>query len=148
VVHFDVPADPDSYIHRVGRTARAAATGDAFTFACPEEDADLRAIERAIGARLPRVILPGFDYERKPTERLEIPIRERLAAHRAQRRGAGARPGEIGRAGSGVRRAKRPPAGHIRESRVQAILDRHAPLAEAPPASRPGGRRPPRRRGA
>src|SRR5216117_2975740 len=49
VVNFDVPAVPDDYIHRVGRTARAEATGAAFTFVSPEEEGDLRAIERAIG---------------------------------------------------------------------------------------------------
>ena len=46
VVNFDVPMVPDDYIHRVGRTARAEATGEAFTFVSPEEESDLRAIER------------------------------------------------------------------------------------------------------
>jgi len=85
VVNFDVPNVPDDYIHRVGRTARAENTGDAFTFVSPEEEGDLAAIERAIGRRLPRVTLPGFDYARKTTERLEVPLGERLAAHRAKR---------------------------------------------------------------
>ncbi len=85
VVNFDVPAAPDDYIHRVGRTARAETTGDAFTFVAPDEDSDLAAIERAIGKRLPRVTLPGFDYAQKTTERLEIPQGERLAAHRAKK---------------------------------------------------------------
>src|SRR5207247_2880372 len=49
VVNFDVPAVPDDYIHRVGRTARAEATGAAFTFVSPEAEDDPRAIERAIG---------------------------------------------------------------------------------------------------
>jgi len=85
VVNFDVPNSPDDYIHRVGRTARAESTGDAFTFVAPEEEAELAAIERAVGKRLPRVTLPGFDYARRPTEKLEIPLAERLAAHRAQK---------------------------------------------------------------
>jgi ATP-dependent RNA helicase RhlE len=85
VVNFDVPAVPEDYIHRVGRTARAEATGDAFTFVAPGEAADLARIERAIGKSLPRVTVPGFDYARTPTERLEVPLRERLAAMRAQR---------------------------------------------------------------
>jgi ATP-dependent RNA helicase RhlE len=62
VVNFDVPVVPDDYIHRVGRTARAEATGSAFTMVSPEEEESLRAIERAIGSRLPRVTLPDFDY--------------------------------------------------------------------------------------
>jgi ATP-dependent RNA helicase RhlE len=62
VVNFDVPVVPDDYIHRVGRTARAEATGSAFTLVSPEEEESLRAIEKAIGSRLPRVTLPDFDY--------------------------------------------------------------------------------------
>ncbi|MGH7623611.1 MAG: DEAD/DEAH box helicase, partial [Gemmatimonadaceae bacterium] len=58
VVNFDVPAAPEDYIHRVGRTARAELTGEAYTFVAPEEADDLRAIERSIGKPLPRVTLP------------------------------------------------------------------------------------------
>jgi ATP-dependent RNA helicase RhlE len=85
VVNFDVPGTPDDYIHRVGRTARAEATGDAFTFVAPDEENDLRAIERAIAKRLPRVTVPGFDYTRKTAERLEVPLRERIAAIRLRK---------------------------------------------------------------
>jgi ATP-dependent RNA helicase RhlE len=85
VVNFDVPNVPDDYIHRVGRTARAETTGDAFTFVSPDEAADLKAIEHAIGKRLPQVVVPGFDYTRTPTERFEIPIGERLAQIRARK---------------------------------------------------------------
>ncbi len=85
VVNFDVPNMPEDYIHRVGRTARAEATGDAFTFVAPDEENDLRAIERAIGRRLPRVTLPGFDYSQRPQERFEVPIGERIAAIRARK---------------------------------------------------------------
>jgi ATP-dependent RNA helicase RhlE len=91
VVNFDVPEDPDAYIHRVGRTARAEATGDAFTFVSPDEENDLRAIEKAVGKRLPRVTLPGFDYARKPAVALEIPLRDRIAALRAEKAAARAR---------------------------------------------------------
>ncbi len=85
VVNFDVPGQPEDYIHRVGRTARAETTGDAFTFVSPEETGELRAIERAIGKQLPQVILPGFDYTHKPAERFEVPIGERIAAIRARK---------------------------------------------------------------
>ncbi|HEX6629884.1 MAG TPA: DEAD/DEAH box helicase, partial [Gemmatimonadaceae bacterium] len=57
VLNFDVPGMSEDYIHRVGRTGRASATGEAFTFVSPEEEGDLRSIERAIGHRLPRVVL-------------------------------------------------------------------------------------------
>jgi ATP-dependent RNA helicase RhlE len=76
---------PEDYIHRVGRTARAEAVGDAFTFVAPEEDPDLRRIERAVGRRLPRVILPDFDYRAKPEGKLEVPIGERIAAIKARK---------------------------------------------------------------
>jgi ATP-dependent RNA helicase RhlE len=85
VVNFDVPAMPEDYIHRFGRTARAELTGDAVTFVAPEEENDLRAIERAIGKRLPRVIVPDFDYKARPAEKLEIPIGDRIAAIRARK---------------------------------------------------------------
>jgi ATP-dependent RNA helicase RhlE len=85
VVNFDVPGVPEDYIHRVGRTARAEATGDAFTFVAPEEEGDLRAIERAIGKRLPRVTVPGFDYAKRLAERFEVPVGERIAAIRARK---------------------------------------------------------------
>jgi ATP-dependent RNA helicase RhlE len=62
VVNFDVPAASEDYIHRVGRTGRADATGEAFTFVAPEDEGALRAIERAIGKSLPRVLLTDFDY--------------------------------------------------------------------------------------
>jgi ATP-dependent RNA helicase RhlE len=85
VVNFDVPHLPEDYIHRVGRTARADATGDAYTFVSPEEEADLRAIEKAVGKRIPRVTVAGFDYQRKPVERFEVPLAERIAAIRARK---------------------------------------------------------------
>ena len=85
VVNFDVPQAPDDYIHRVGRTARAGEIGDAFTFVAPDEQNDLRAIEKAIGKRLPQITLPDFDYNARAEGRLEIPIGERIAAIRARK---------------------------------------------------------------
>jgi ATP-dependent RNA helicase RhlE len=85
VVNFDVPHLPEDYIHRVGRTARADATGDAHTFVSPEEEQDLRAIERAVGKPIPRVTVPGFDYRARPAERFEVPIGERIAEIRRRK---------------------------------------------------------------
>lgn len=85
VVNFDVPNVPEDYIHRVGRTARAEATGEAYTFVAPDEENELRAIEKAIGKRLPRVTVPDFDYQTKTSAPLEIPIRDRIAAIRAKK---------------------------------------------------------------
>jgi ATP-dependent RNA helicase RhlE len=94
VVNFDVPLAPDDYIHRVGRTGRAEATGEAFTFVAPDEEGDLRNIERAIGRRLPRVTVPEFDYSARATTRLEIPIAERIAGIRARKKDERARAAE------------------------------------------------------
>ena len=91
VINFDVPNVPDDYIHRVGRTARAGATGQALTFVSPEEQGELRAIERAVAKTLPRRTLAGFNYETKPAERLEIPLAERIAEIRSRKAGDRAR---------------------------------------------------------
>ncbi|HVX89392.1 MAG TPA: DEAD/DEAH box helicase [Gemmatimonadales bacterium] len=85
VVNFDVPAAPDDYIHRVGRTARAEAKGHAFTFVAPDEEDELRRIERAVGKRLPRVTLPDFDYKARSEEPLEIPLQQRIAEIRKRK---------------------------------------------------------------
>ena len=104
VVNFDVPRSPEDYVHRVGRTARAEATGDAFLFFSPEEEGDVRGIERAIGKRLPRLTLPGFDYTRKPATQLEVPLHQRRASLAAQRHGGRRAFGSpTARRGSGVR---------------------------------------------
>jgi ATP-dependent RNA helicase RhlE len=85
VVNFDVPNMSDDYIHRVGRTARAEAVGDALTLVSPDEETELRGIERAVGARFPRVRLEGFDYAKRPADKLEIPLAERIATIRARK---------------------------------------------------------------
>jgi len=85
VVNFDVPAAPEDYIHRVGRTARAEAIGDAFTFVSPDEEGDLRNIEKAIGRSIPRVVVANFDYKQRAGERFEVPLAERIAAIRARK---------------------------------------------------------------
>jgi ATP-dependent RNA helicase RhlE len=91
VLNFDVPPAAEDYIHRVGRTGRADATGDAFTFVSPQEESLLQSIERAVGKRLPRVTVPDFDYHARPEGRFEIPLADRLAAMRSARRDARAR---------------------------------------------------------
>jgi ATP-dependent RNA helicase RhlE len=147
VVNFDVPQVPADYIHRVGRTGRAEATGEAFTFVSPQEEDDLRAIERAIGKRLPRVTVPDFDYTARPKQQLEIPIAQRIAEIRARKRDDRAR-AEIN-AARGAAASRRPadaawklrPSGHpAREGRPAGRG--HAPVV---PASRTANRGGPRR---
>jgi ATP-dependent RNA helicase RhlE len=128
VINFDVPASPDDYVHRVGRTARAEQKGDAFLFVAPEEESNLRAIERSIHKQLPRVVLPGFDYTKKAAEKLEVPLQQRLAAMRAARGpGQGRRPGGHGRPPQGGR-------GHAPHGRTHGT--------SRPPSRGSGGRRP------
>jgi ATP-dependent RNA helicase RhlE len=85
VVNFDVPAVPEDYIHRVGRTARAEATGEAFTLVAPEEESELGRIERAVGSKIQRVHLDGFSYEAVADAPLEVPLQERIAAIKAKK---------------------------------------------------------------
>jgi ATP-dependent RNA helicase RhlE len=75
VISFDVPTVPEDYIHRIGRTARAEAEGDAFVLVSQAEERLLVRIERAIGQRLPRVTLPDFDYKQP------APVRPKEHAH-------------------------------------------------------------------
>jgi len=68
VINYDAPHAPEDYVHRIGRTGRVDAVGDAFTLIAPEEMKQLTAIERFLGRAIPRVILPDFDYKRRPSE--------------------------------------------------------------------------------
>ena len=148
VVNFDVPQVPDDYVHRVGRTGRAEATGEAFTFVSPEEEDNLRAIERAIGKRLPRVTVPDFDYTARPGKKLEIPLAQRIAAIRARKRGDRARAElNAARRAAGARRAEgatseSPPSGHSPHDRRPADRARVARPAAMGRHRRPRSRRP------
>jgi ATP-dependent RNA helicase RhlE len=79
VISFDVPHVPEDYVHRIGRTGRAEAEGDAFVLVAPAEERSLQRIERHIGQRLPRVTLPDFDY------RQAAPVRPDRSAGRGGR---------------------------------------------------------------
>ncbi len=63
VVNYDVPQDADDYVHRIGRTGRAGASGTAVTFMAAHEISLVRDIERRLASELPRISLQGFDYE-------------------------------------------------------------------------------------
>jgi len=62
VINYDVPAQAEDYVHRIGRTGRAAATGDAFTFMAADEISMVRLIERTLGQPIPRISVPGYDF--------------------------------------------------------------------------------------
>jgi ATP-dependent RNA helicase RhlE len=66
VINYDVPDTADAYIHRIGRTGRAERSGEAFTLITPEDNDQVRAIERAVGRALERRELANFDYTAPP----------------------------------------------------------------------------------
>ncbi|HYA70105.1 MAG TPA: DEAD/DEAH box helicase [Thermoplasmata archaeon] len=96
VVNFDVPHEPETYVHRVGRTARAQQRGDAFTLVTPEEEGDLARIEKLIGMTIPRARIPNFAYNAPRSPNL-APVR---SAGRPPFRSRGRRPYRPGRHGS------------------------------------------------
>jgi ATP-dependent RNA helicase RhlE len=86
VFNFDVPVIPEDYIHRIGRTGRAEATGDAITFVSQDEQKYLRQIEKFIGRKFTPIECPGFTYTRIETPK---PL---LGLHRGRFAAAGKRP--------------------------------------------------------
>ena len=114
VVNFDVPHEPEVYIHRVGRTARAQRRGDAYTLVSPEEDDDFHRIEQLLGAEITRARIPGFDYA--------APAPPRSGGDRGSRGPRGGRPRTDGR-----------PGGRRGDSRHH--------LQKSAPSERPAGRR-------
>ena len=71
VVNFDVPQDPEVYIHRVGRTARAGQSGVALTLMSPDEWLMMREVEKLMGRTLPRDVVPGFEPVHAPIQPAE-----------------------------------------------------------------------------
>jgi ATP-dependent RNA helicase RhlE len=67
VVNYDLPNVPEDYVHRIGRTGRAGATGEAVSLVCVDEHIMLRDIERLIKRDLPREVIAGFEPD--PTAR-------------------------------------------------------------------------------
>ncbi|MCW5612782.1 MAG: DEAD/DEAH box helicase [Rubrivivax sp.] len=105
VVNFELPNVPEDYVHRIGRTGRAGAQGEAISLACVDEDIFLRDIERLIKRSIPREVVPGFE---PPVGEKAEPIvlgRMTIGVGGTRRNaGGGARPGG-GRSGGGGRPA-------------------------------------------
>ena len=79
VVNYDLPNVPEDYVHRIGRTGRAGASGEAISLVCIDEAAFLHAIERLIKREIPSVVIPGFEPD--PHAKAE-PIQLRTPGHR------------------------------------------------------------------
>ncbi len=86
VINFDMPDTEDAYTHRIGRTGRVEQSGDAFTFAEPDDEAMVRRIEKVLGEQIERRKLPGFDYgDFKPEAQRAQP--QRSSSRRGGKRG-------------------------------------------------------------
>ena len=103
VVNFDLPNVPEDYVHRIGRTGRAGALGEAISLVCIDEKAYLHAIERLIKRDIPSVVIPGFEPD--PHAKPE-PIQLRTPGHRPSGRPP-QRPGQ----GRGQAKSHAKPAG-------------------------------------
>ncbi len=102
VVNFELPNVPEDYVHRIGRTGRAGASGEAISLACLDEEIFLRDIERLIKRSIPRETVPGFE---PPAGEKAEPIvlgRMTIGIGGTQRHGGGGgRPGGGGGGGRG-----------------------------------------------
>jgi len=123
VINYDIPDTTDAYTHRIGRTGRAAKTGDAFTFVTREDEDTVRSIERVLGEKIERRTVKDFDYKKAaPARDTEFarPPRE------PQRRGTPKRPEQA--------RAHTPASG-------RPAHQPHAPRAGGQAAAHPAGAR-------
>ena len=89
VINYDVPMVPTDYVHRVGRTARMEAEGEAIMFVSPGEENDLHGIEKILGKAIPQVTLPDFDYRAPPPPKVRG---HEGGRHPRESRGGGGRP--------------------------------------------------------
>jgi ATP-dependent RNA helicase RhlE len=114
VVNYELPNVPEDYVHRIGRTGRAGASGEAISLVCVDEDIFLRDIEKLTKRSIPREVVPGFEPD--PNEKAEPIVlgRMTIGVGGTRRnsgggggggRGASPRHGGGGGGGSGARRA-------------------------------------------
>jgi ATP-dependent RNA helicase RhlE len=115
VVNYDFPMHAEDYVHRIGRTGRAHAVGDAISFVTPEDQAALRSLERFIGRGIVRKRAEGFDYNAEAAPREDRP--------RGQPRGD-------------VRERRNRPQGSVRSARAKSTTAQPAaPAARTPQPS-------------
>ena len=140
VFNFDLPQNAEDYVHRIGRTARAGAAGDAVSFACERYVFSLPEIEEYIGHKLPvHPVLPEMQPILKPPAKREY--RPRPGAERGRGGGRPDRHGGRGRDARHGERGRRPERHHEQEARRPEPPPARAPEPEAlpvrPPESRP-----------
>ena len=153
VFNFDLPNDAEDYVHRIGRTARAGAEGDAISFGCEEYAISLPDIERYIGHQIPRAAIDAVGSGRRDRAASRAMARTSAAsgpvARRRQPCGGGARSGGAhrpgGRSSGGPRRAPANP----RPAHAAAPTREHSDArgSDAPAGAVPARRRRRRNRG-
>ena len=129
VVNYELPNVPEDYVHRIGRTGRAAATGEALSLVCVDEHKLLRDIERLLKKEIPRIAIAG--YEPDPSIKAE-PIQ-----NGRQQRGGGRGQGQ-GRGGQGQGRSGQPRS----QNNAPRRQDSEAPKARTQDGKPPRRRRP------
>jgi ATP-dependent RNA helicase RhlE len=82
VINYDIPQHPEDYVHRIGRTGRASATGDAFTLVTPDDAKKVAAIERFIGQKIPELTIEGFVTVSRQEEKRQRPPEPTLSGTR------------------------------------------------------------------
>ncbi|MGE5623895.1 MAG: DEAD/DEAH box helicase [Methanocella sp.] len=125
VINYDLPNVPDDYVHRIGRTARAGAEGDALSFVAPEEMAQLRDIEKALGQRLRRMSGEAHEEVAACQPRPEAQAKARSASPPAGNVAASTPPREGGR----PRRRRRRSRGKAQKAIAAAVSPNSTPLS-------------------
>ena len=142
VVNFELPNVPEDYVHRIGRTGRAGAQGEAISLVCVDENGFLREIEKLIKREIPKEIIPG--YAPDPSEKPEPIVLGRMILNgngsRSSAGGRGGRPGGGGGGGRpGAPRGNAPSGGN--HAPREGGQGRHtAPQGQRPSGNGGGGR--------
>jgi ATP-dependent RNA helicase RhlE len=138
VVNFDFPPQPEDYVHRIGRTGRAHAVGDAISFITPDDHGSLRAVERFIARGIPRKHAGDFDYSERPQ-----PLAAFHETPRPAKRGEGGAQRRVRGHASGNRRPSSAPLGHLLPlPREKALENAQRPRSNHRSSRRSSRRRP------
>jgi len=112
VVNFELPNVPEDYVHRIGRTGRAGAEGEAVSLVCVDEEGFLADIEKLIKRPLPRAVVPGFEPDpNAKAEPIQLGRRVLNGSPKARSGGGGAPGRNAPNPSSGGGRARPAPAG-------------------------------------
>jgi ATP-dependent RNA helicase RhlE len=117
VINYDIPDTTEAYVHRIGRTGRAARKGDAYTLVTGEDNAMVRAIEKVLKAPIERRTIEGFDYNAPAPARTADGDRE--DASRRPGRGGNSTKSAAGKPAAQARRQRAPGASRSRSTAVR-----------------------------